>query len=542
LAARRPLKEPTHDERSPARLPKGTPHAAVIGAGVIGLTAMWFGGDDRRLGFPLDDSWIHMVYGRSLAEDGLLAFNPGVPTTGSTSPLWAALVAVAHLLGGGDVDRTVVIVDVIGAGLHLTTLLLLARLVLALTGSRAAAAIAGGLGACSGPLAFAAFSGMEVPLTAALVLAAVLASVRRAWGAAGLWLALGALARPEAVMVSLACFVFAVWATQHGSVRERVLVLTRLTWPSVVLGGLIVAHALRATGRALPATFYMKQNGSLGDLSERVLVAFAGLLGDVPPLETVICWLALAGLVLPGRVRSPGPRAALVLPVLAALGFVLANTLLIPPVPDVFYHLRYLLPAVPLLIAGIVVGAFELGRVGAYTRWPRLAHAPVLAVLGLGAIQGVATFGADSRRLHNDIRNIEEVQRALGNWIAAHTERGSWIATGDAGAVRYFGDRPTIDVMGLNTPEFYWTPGWAAARPIAAFVMLPCWFHARPIPELQVVATARTERYTVTTNTCMEVQVVVTCTGEATVPLAFVGIRSFTLSCKPGGVRAGPQT
>jgi hypothetical protein len=502
---------------------------------------MWFGGNDRRLGFPLDDSWIHMVYGRSLAEDGLLAFNPGVPTTGSTSPLWAVLIAIAHMLGGGDVDRTVVTVNVIGAGLHLAALLLLARLVLALTGSRVAAAIAGGLGACSGPLAFAAFSGMEVTLTAALVLAAVLACVRQAWGRAGLWLALGALARPEAVMVSLACFVFAVWATQHAAVRDRVRALTRLTWPSVVLGALVVAHALRATGRALPATFYMKQNGSLGDLPERVLVAFPGLLGDVPPLETVICWLALAGLVIPGRVRSPGPRAALVLPVLAALAFVLANTLLIPPVRDVFYHLRYLLPAVPLLIAGIVVGAYELGRVRVYTRLPGLAHAPMLVVLGLGAIQGVATFGADSRRLHNDIRNIDEVQRALGNWIATHTEPGTWIATGDAGAVRYFGDRPTIDVMGLNTPEFYWIPGWAEARPVAAFVMLPCWFHARPIPQLQVVATARTEHYTVTTAPCMQTQVVVTCTGEATVPLAFVGARSFTLACRPGGLRGLPR-
>ena len=57
---------------------------------------------------------------------------------------------------------------------------------------------------------------MEVALTATLVLAAVLACVRQAWNRAGLWLALGALARPEAVMVSAACFVFAVWATRPG--------------------------------------------------------------------------------------------------------------------------------------------------------------------------------------------------------------------------------------------------------------------------------------------------------------------------------------
>lgn len=519
-------------------MPRFTLEAAVIATGVIGLVMMWFGGDDRRLGFPLDDAWIHMVYGRSLAEEGLLAFNSGVPTTGSTSPLWAGLVAIAHLLAGGDVDQGVVIVDVIGAGLHLAALALLARLVLALTGSRVAAGVAGVLGACSGPLALAAFSGMEVPLTAALMLAAVLACVRLAWGWAGLWLALSALARPEAAILSVTCFVFVFAATPHGSARDRVRALTRLTWPSLVLGALVIGHALWATGRALPATFYMKQKGSLGDLPERLMVAFPELLGDVPPLETLILWLPLAGLVIPGRVRSPRARAALLLPLLAALGFVLANTLLIPPFPYAFYSLRYLLPAVPLLIAAIVVGAYELGRVRPFTRSPGLAFAPVLVVLGVGAIQGVETFGADSRRLHNDIRNVEEVQRALGTWIAAHTEPGTWIATGDAGAVRYFGERPTIDVMGLNTPEFYWTPGWAEARPVAAFVMLPCWFHTEPIPELHVVATARTEHYTVTTQTCMQAQAVLTCTGDETVRLAFRGVRSFTLACKPGGLRS----
>ena len=285
----------------------------------------------------------------------------------------------------------------------------------------------------------------------------------------------------------------------------------------------------------------MKQNGSLGKLSDRLLVAFPELLGDVPPFETLIGWLALAGLLIPGRFDRPprAPRSSC--PSSPRSAFVLANTFLIPPVADVFYHLRYLLPAVPLLIAGIVVGAYELGRGWPFTRAARLAHVPVLVVLGLGAIQGVGTFGTDSRRLHNDIRNIDEVQCALGRWIAAHTDRGTWIATGDAGAVRYFGDRPTIDVMGLNTPEFYWTPGWAAARPVAAFVMLPCWFHARQIPELKVVATARTEHYTVTTITCMQEQVVVTCAGDATVPLAFGGVRSFGLACKPGGLRLGPR-
>src|SRR5512134_2361187 len=51
-----------------------------------------------RLGFPLDDAWIHQTYARNLALRGEWAFLPGEPSAGSTAPLWSALLAVGHLL------------------------------------------------------------------------------------------------------------------------------------------------------------------------------------------------------------------------------------------------------------------------------------------------------------------------------------------------------------------------------------------------------------------------------------------------------------
>jgi hypothetical protein len=46
------------------------------------------------IGFPLDDSWIHQTYARSLALRGEWAFRPGIPSAGSTAPLWSALLAI----------------------------------------------------------------------------------------------------------------------------------------------------------------------------------------------------------------------------------------------------------------------------------------------------------------------------------------------------------------------------------------------------------------------------------------------------------------
>src|SRR5690348_13183272 len=46
-----------------------------------------------RLGFPLDDSYIHLQFARNLATGHGWSFNPGEPTPGATSPLWVALLA-----------------------------------------------------------------------------------------------------------------------------------------------------------------------------------------------------------------------------------------------------------------------------------------------------------------------------------------------------------------------------------------------------------------------------------------------------------------
>jgi hypothetical protein len=46
----------------------------------------------------VDDTYIHLVYARNLAEAGEFSFNRGDPTYGATSPLWVGLLAAVHLL------------------------------------------------------------------------------------------------------------------------------------------------------------------------------------------------------------------------------------------------------------------------------------------------------------------------------------------------------------------------------------------------------------------------------------------------------------
>ncbi len=74
---------------------------AVIAGCFAGLSAIYWtavlvvcGGP----GFPLDDSFIHLQFARNFYEHGQMAFKPGVPSSGSTAPMYAVLIAGAYHL------------------------------------------------------------------------------------------------------------------------------------------------------------------------------------------------------------------------------------------------------------------------------------------------------------------------------------------------------------------------------------------------------------------------------------------------------------
>ncbi len=51
-----------------------------------------------RIGFPLDDAWIHQTYARNFAAWGQWAFWEGQTSGGSTAPLWSAFLALGYWL------------------------------------------------------------------------------------------------------------------------------------------------------------------------------------------------------------------------------------------------------------------------------------------------------------------------------------------------------------------------------------------------------------------------------------------------------------
>ena len=164
-----------------------------------------------------------------------------------------------------------------------------------------------------------------------------------------------------------------------------------------------------------------------------------------------------------------------------------------------FYWARYLMLAVAWLavLAGCSAGAgVDLLRARGHAR---IVGAGV-AVVALAALARVPARFLDAVSTYSwNCQNIEEIQVALGRWAAAHTRPGEWIASDDAGAIRYFSGRPVLDLMGLNSARVL-----RDGRVRALIATQPAWVivNAALFPNLERdprfvrVHSARAARYT----------------------------------------------
>lgn len=454
------------------------------------------------IGFRLDDAWIHQVYARNFFSDGFLSYNNGIPSTGCTSPLWVFCLSFIYLfLGKGSaVDTLVFAAYGLGVIFYCLVVWRSTCLTFELTQNRFAAITGGIMIALATPLAAGSYSGMEISLTCLMLILAVHTYVKEKWYLSGLFWSLAFLSRPE----SLAVFGVGVILLIVFS-KDRWKACFKIALPVIGIIFLYMLYNYWASGLPLPATYYAKKSFSLGDLPIRFYKAFKLQLSQVPPFLFHTIWLLLIG-YLPFRkftLRFPSVE----FPMIAGIVFLIANIALISPDdPIAFYHLRYLLPAVPLLIIGLTIGVFLLGlELG--KKYKRATVLLLVFVLMISFFQAMVTIKKVSAHMHNDVRNINEVQRKIGEWMHYSIPRGTWIAASDAGAVRYFSELPTIDVMGLNTPEMLRkNERFIKEHPVSAFVYIPEWFEPIEKDIFQGRYYENTERYSVTANWKMNIQ------------------------------------
>jgi hypothetical protein len=411
-------------------------------------------------GLPLDDAWIHLVYARSLAALHGFAYNPGQLETGSTSPLWAILLTPAAFLARAFGIGAVIPAKVIGMGTGLAASFGSARAARALGLGQAAQVIVGLTIALDPGLAFAQVSGMEVMLAAALALWAVAELAgERVWPAA-IAAALAPLARPEMMLLSLPVLAILEWRMHRQGARPamRLLVLV----PSLVSVGGWMLYCQLVSDYPLPSTFYAKFKSQPEIFSHNVAL----IVGEVLPAWPWFTYglgfglWALGGVVL-WRRGLPG-----VLATVFPLAYVLAAAspqFIAQSWP--FYWQRYLLPALPFILLSVTAGAAHIVSWAWENRrapWAT-ARAGVAALAILGALAALPSALHRSANLYAwNCQNIDELNVAMAKWLRDHAAPGETIAVTDAGAARYFGEHPVLDLIGLNNHRLLHRAGTSA--------------------------------------------------------------------------------
>ncbi len=433
--------------------------------------------------FPMDDTYIHFVYAQNLAEYGKLVFNfPTEKGVGTSSPLWVLLLTGGyaagiplHLVAKGLGIGTLIIVGV--------ALYLLLRPIWGVIASFGAALAV----VLSGPVLWFSLSGMETILFLALGLLALLAYRAGQWLPTGLLLGLLTLARPEGLALALAIGLAEI--IRHKRIPRH------LVWAGLICG-LIAApwflYLYLRTGHILPTSGLSKHvTITMGIRLVAAQNPILDVLTRFSPLTYSSLWVVYLVEFVLGGMTLPPPR----LPIGAFFGMP-------------YYTLS--LWAIFGLVGMVVPLLWAARRAWAVRRWPRLLQDPdrrpwVVFLLWLvlhnlsyiaflptpgtasryGAINHVALWVglavglrafAHRPRLQRvwmaglllllvadgiywnsvydaNLEHMQNVRIAAARFVRDHVPPEELCAAFDIGAIRFYSERPIIDLYGLVDPE-----------------------------------------------------------------------------------------
>jgi hypothetical protein len=448
----------------------------------------------------LDDAYIHFQYARAIAEGHPLRFQAGEPiTSGATSLLWPLVLAPFWAVGlrGHLIVWPAWAISFAALG---ALALEAAKLAERLAG-RAAAAGAAAMTLAFGGFVWSAASGMEgVPFAWALA-----RLVRRAseWAEAGGEAEAAGGERPgrtpERTDLRAAELVALAWAAAllrpEGGAAAFLAAATLATRPRASAprprkGGGASSGALRdrfAAAAALGAAAFVPLLLWALTGSPRANTAVAKLLPGNPYYQgwTLVAAVAenarvLVSTILDGEVwsaeflpRGGTPLAIAGLVAIALRGWrsaarfraaaVLALAMMIfaPCFYSTFLwnRLRYLWPFATGWIVGLSCLARLLGDLAGQIR-PRWRGLTPIACGGFAGLLG-AKLDWVIQDIAQSAGGIERQQVALGRWAHDNLTADARVGVNDTGAIAYYGERRTFDVVGLTSADEarYWVAG-----------------------------------------------------------------------------------
>lgn len=432
-------------------------------------------------GFPLDDAWIHCQFARNLAQGNGMSYNPGVPISGSTAPLWTIMMAGSYF-----VDSNLVwIPKIMGLALYLLSCVMAFKIILYILDDRVMAFVGALFLAMTSSLMWGALSGMEVMLSVVLTLAGIYLHMlyRRETGpkqcASTAVFALAALARPESMLLiffALAdSFVFGR-VEKDEKVTEfikRSFILLVLFF--ALLGPYFYFNA-SVSGGPFPSTFEAKRGGGIlsllsgGDLEKLRETFFMypsmyllKLMDIASKNNLLLFWLMFvgAGKIIVDAFRQNVKNRALLVP-LTFFMYPICVGLIAPSKMGHDWMFRYMGNMTALYV---IMGAVGLHTVISFFRsalaefWVKKETAGriakgTLAVVVVTLLIALSIEEYEYSKFYAlGVQNINTMHVRIGRWIEENSPSDAVLAVNDIGAIAFFSEREVIDLVGLVTPE-----------------------------------------------------------------------------------------
>ena len=423
-----------------------------------------------RLGFPLDDTWIHQTYARNLGLHGEWSFLVGTTSGGSTSPLWSILLAIGFRIGLMPYLWTYFLGSVALFGLAVVSELAMRQWE---SSYRPRFPWVGAALALEWHLIWSAASGMETILFTFLVTVTLLLTISGStnYFRLGLLIGLSVWVRPDGLTLIGPVVMAILLKRSSWSIHLRAFVKLGLGFGA--LFAFYLLFNLIVSGTPFPNTFYAKQ----AEYAELLKVPFILRLGsELFPLIKGIGLILLPGfvfsMIMVLRRKDWGSLAAAIW----VFGFI---TLYAWRLPVTYQYGRYIMPVIPIFLIFGLAGLINLtNRQG--SRWQWIITTSWRLVAG-GILTAFCILGAF--RYAKDVAFIESEMVATAKWVAINIPANDLVAAHDIGALGYFGGHDLVDLAGLVSPELIpylrneeWISDYLNGRGVTYLVAFPDWY------------------------------------------------------------------
>jgi hypothetical protein len=454
----------------------------VLVLGIV-ITSLWYLGPNP-VAFPMDDTYIHFVYAKNLVEHGQLMFNStGETGVGTTSLLWVLLLALCYKFGVG--------MSLAAKIWGITALIILGLGVYSLLRSALGplqALVSALLVVLSGHLLWFSLSGMETTLFLALGVLALLAYRGKKWVWLGVLLGLIVLTRPEGLALSLAIGLIELLRSRR--VHRGLLTMLLI---AILIFGPWFGYLFLRTGHIIPTSGIGKHLSMMHGIhlvtSE---IGFLSVLGRNPALIYPLLWVVyivefvLGGMALPSPHISVGAflnRPEYKFSIWALIGLV---CVIIPLIWSFIKAVAFprkwkmwveaddqrpmLAFAAWAIIHNVAYMVF-LPTPGTASRYGAINHLVLWMALAIGLSRitcrtrhwpwlaiGLCVIALSNCVYWNGVYDAN-VDHMKGVRIVAAQYVGNGLlscekcAASDIGAMRYFSQRPLLDLCGLIDPD-----------------------------------------------------------------------------------------